>query len=1190
MPVALTAPLDGLRLIEASAGTGKTWTLSGLYLRLVVERGIGVDKILAVTFTKAATAELRDRIRARLRQMLDHLEGSIEGRDSSDEFCEQLLARLDDRALAARRLQAALRSVDEAAIYTIHGFCQRVLGDRAFSTGVAFDNEIAPDQSELRREVVLDFWRRRIAHDDPAESDSRDLFVAWLQNEKVSAGELTRWVSGLIGKPDLQIVAAEPPPPVEDRCRSYRVLREQAAALWQQQREALCRQLNEHKGLNRQSYNLKHLPKRFVELEAWLAATDEIAMPSAVECFRASVLAGKNKGEALREEFYQLLDQLHDAAATLAAAFEQRWRALRLELLDYARTQLPARLRAQRLLSYDDLLLELHTGLQGEGGETLAADLRRRYPAALIDEFQDTDPLQWGIVKRIYADGLQAGEMLTAFLVGDPKQSIYSFRGADIYSYLAAKSLCSEHHELSENQRSVPGYVQALNTLYARVASPFQNDEIRYQTVVASPRDKPALIEHGEIDPAPLRLLFMPESDGAAKTHGEAWAAQACAIEIAGLLADAQAGGIEYKNRSLASGDIAVLVNNHYQASALRAELGRRGIACAVQSTESVFDTAEAEQLERLLLAVAAPHRAATLKAALLSELIGFSVQQLQALESDEREWEQLLSAFERYHELWRTRGFMRMFRELAREQRIVQRLAGEPNGERRLTNLFHLAELAHAEQRRLQGMESLLAWLRGQRGEKAADESQLRLESDAALVQIVTIHASKGLEYPVVFLPFLWNAKSFIGDDADLIVHHDEQPPHALRLDGRAQDLPQALRLAREEELSERLRLAYVALTRAKNRCYLFSGPFKELAMSPLGVLLHGLRGADAQTEVPVAARLLEQLRLLAAASGGSIRVIQTDDSAAEIVLRRVAESAEPLSARLPQRTPPPGFSVSSYTRLLQDAEGLASEHAVEVLPDHDQRAEPAAVPALAPGGGRFAFPRGAAAGTCLHAIFEHIDASTAPASWRRAVAAQLRIAGFPVDWAPALIDWLAEIVATPMICPASAAPVQLAQLPPTRVIAELAFHLPLPGVLPAQIAELANAHGLPISPLSPRRLQGYLRGFIDLCFEHRGRWYIADYKSNWLGTRFDDYAVDSLNQAMAEGDYHLQYLLYTLALHRWLTWRVPGYDYEQHFGGVFYLFLRGMDAEGRGVYTSRPPLALIEALDALCRSEVAA
>jgi exodeoxyribonuclease V beta subunit len=1171
-PVALSAPLHGMRLIEASAGTGKTWTLSGLYLRLVVERGIDSDGILTVTFTKAATAELRDRIRARLQLMLDLLEG----RSEADDFCRALQAQLADVELARRRLIAALRRVDEAAIYTIHGFCQRVLSDRAFSSGVGFDAEIVPDISALRREIVLDFWRRRIAPADAARELGERLFLAWLDAGSISVDSLARWAGALASKPRLRILPIDAVEDLQPAAVAFKNVRQRAADLLAREREDVGQLLATHPAVKRASYRAGDVAKRFAELDRYFADEHAIELPDKAESFLRAGLIERCSGEPPAHAFFDALEALRIAAEQLLETFARTWRGLRLELLQTLRSELPLRLKVRGEQSYDDLLLHLQQALAGRDGDALAAELRQRYPAAMIDEFQDTDPLQWDIVRRIWAEGIAAGEPLCAFLVGDPKQAIYSFRGADIYAYLAAQEACSERHELIENQRSVAGYVEALNTLYGRVADPFRHAAIRYQPVIAAPRPKPALIENGEFEPAPLRLYSLASANGKpiAKAQGEHWAAQTTAAEIARLLKGAGEGRIVYDGRPLRAGDIAVLVRGHYQARNVRRELARLGIGSAEQASDNVFASDEAEQLERLLLAVASPHRSGALKAALLGAFLGWTLPKVLELEQQEGAWDTLLGEFDHYRVLWRDRGFMRMLRELLRRRDVIARLAAHSDGERRLTNLFHLAELLQSEQQRLHGIEAQLRWLsqsRSDAAESRSEESQLRLESDAALVQLLTVHASKGLEYPLVFLPFLWNGKDrYAGQD--LIAYHDPQSPHELCVAGDPADAAAVIQAANEESQAEDLRLAYVALTRAKNRCYLFTGDFKDRQLSAVGALLHG--GGESTAD---------SLNALQAASGGTIRI---EPAAVPERVDVASESGTLLAARELRRALPAGLSVTSYTGLSRQID----ESSAEVLPDHDQHIESPPSAPIAAGGGRFAFPRGAAPGTCLHAVLEHIDAAAPPAVWQPAIETQLRANGQPAEWAADLRDWLAEVVATPLQCPLSGAELSLAAVDPRRSLIELAFHLPLRGLDPSRIGALAASHGLAVTPLAAQRLDGYLRGFVDLVFEHQQRWYVADYKSNWLGARIDDYDEAALAGAMDEGDYHLQYLLYTLALHRWLKWRVERYDYERDFGGVFYLFLRGMDAQGRGVYATRPPLALIESLDALLAGEALA
>lgn len=1171
-PVALSAPLDGLRLIEASAGTGKTWTLSGLYLRLILERGLNPESILTVTFTKAATAELRDRIRARLQQMQD----LIEGRGTeADSLCQALLVRLPDRDLALRRLRAALRGIDQAAIYTIHAFCQRVLSDRAFSSGMVFQNDIVPDVGELRRQIVLDFWRRRIAPSTASQHVPPALFLGWLESHGLDVDALARWAASLATRPRLHIRPSPTPVDLKEPIAAFVAHRQRAADVFAQQRDAFTQWLATAPGLKRASYRAGDVAKRLNDIAHYFAQPDVIALPKKAESLLPEALSRNSTGDPPTHAVLDALASLDAAARQLQQQFARAWRALRLDLLVYLRDELPLRLQARREQSYDDLLLGLQRALHGERGETLADELRQQYPAAMIDEFQDTDPLQWDIVRRIWADGVAAGQPLCAFLVGDPKQAIYSFRGADIHAYLQARKACGHRHALTENQRSVSGYLQALNHLYEACDDPFLNPDIQYQPVVASLRRKPALIDGGLVEPSPLRLMALLSDDGKLLSNGagERWASTTTAAEIADLLQRAADGKLEYDGRPLRAGDIAVLVRSHFQSRQLRDELARLGIGCAEQASDNVWASTEAEDLERLLSAVASPHRGGTLRAALLGRFWGWTLPRVIATEQQEGAWDQLLGEFDHYRMLWRDRGFMRMLRELLRRRGVIERLAALDDGERSLTNLFHLAELLQAERHRLHGIEAQLRWLAQCRRDalgNRAEESQLRLESDAGLVQVLTIHASKGLEYPVVFLPYLWSGKDRQADE-DLIAYHDADG--ALCIDADPDDIDAIRAQALDESRAEDLRLAYVALTRAKNRCYLFTGDFSSRPLSAVGHLLHS-RGE------PTSACLQQ----LAQAPGDVIRY-----QAAPTAQRRAAHHDDParLDSRTLQRPIPAAQIVTSYTGLSRQID----EPLAEAMPDHDQHpssAEPAPLRiARSPGGGRFSFPRGAAPGTCLHAVLERIDLSADPVSWRAVAEAQLRASGMPAEWADELCQWLAEVALAPLTCPSSGKPLQLSQVDPQRRLIELAFHLPLRQADIARVVMLAREHGLQVSSLAPLRLDGYLRGFIDLVFEHQGRWYVADYKSNWLGDSVAEYDADAVSAAMDDGDYHLQYLLYTVALHRWLKWRIDGYHYERDMGGVLYLFLRGIDAQGLGIYASRPPLALVSAIDRLLAGE---
>ena len=479
-PVALDVPLTGMQLIEASAGTGKTWTLSGIFLRLVVETDVALGGILAVTFTRAATADLRERIRNRLGAMLDLLEG----RGTDDGLCALLAARLADTELARRRLRAALYGFDDAALYTIHGFCQRVLRDRAFASAMPFETEVLADASELLGAVVADFWRHHvasppIAQDGGPEALLHDAFVAWLLKRGITPESLRAWLGPLLDKHELRVDLPLEPPGGVGLIERYRLLRDRVSELWRAERSDILARLAT--GLRRNAYRADRVRNWAAHIDAYFREDgDPLDLPPHLDRFTTLRLTAASTGAPPSHEFFTLAEDLLTTHETLVRSFEARLGALRQALLEEAHAALRERLREARLQTYDALLENVYDALTGPRGEALAALLRQRYPAALIDEFQDTDPLQYAIFRRIYGDGGNA-----LFLVGDPKQAIYSFRGADLHTYLGARERCRQVHTLDQNQRSVAGLVTALNTLFGAHAHPFRLPRIAFTPVRA---------------------------------------------------------------------------------------------------------------------------------------------------------------------------------------------------------------------------------------------------------------------------------------------------------------------------------------------------------------------------------------------------------------------------------------------------------------------------------------------------------------------------------------------------------------------------------------------------------------------------------------------------------------------------------------------------------------------------------
>jgi exodeoxyribonuclease V beta subunit len=1175
--------LDGLQVIEASAGTGKTRTITGLYLRLVMEKNIPLERILVVTYTVAATEELRERIRDVLVQALVALRGGA----ATDEMAVELAAHVDDRATAALRVQQALANFDLAGIHTIHGFCQRALADGAFESGLPFDRELVPDVSDLVQEVVDDYWRTHVV-------DAPVLFVQYLLDERITPERLAMGVALQLGRPDLVVVPAAP---VEDE----RALESTCLDAWERLRttwphaRAAVDELLRHPGLNKNQYRETSVTTWLRRMDGYLRADlPGLRAFEQLAKFKADTLARcwKQTAAPRTHEVLAIVQTFADALERVRGAVRIRLRAMKIDLLREVRIELGRRTRQLRVQSFDDLLLELRQALDAAHGIALASRLRRRWTAALVDEFQDTDPAQYRIVQRIWGDSGQP-----VFLVGDPKQAIYRFRGADVFTYLAARQEATSRYDLIRNWRSEPALLTAVNTIFGRARQPFVLDAIPFVPVEPARSSHPLSVE-GDA-PEPFRIWFLSRDDEKKlypKARAARRAAEATAVEIARLLRLAGEGRTRLPDaaggeRALEGGDIAVLVRSHRQGRLVGAALARLGVASVQQAEDSVFTSREAEQLRRILMAVAEPGRDDMVRAALGTELLGVTGEELFALLEDDTRWAAELDAFQRVHQVWREHGFARMFRELLTERGVSNRLLAYADGERRLTNLLHLGELLQDEAaRHPRALEALVQWMaaRAEDPRPQSEEQQLRLESDEHVVKIVTVHKSKGLQYPVVFCPFVWDGRIFAADahrERDVVCHDPSNHDRAtLEIEA---DLQAPLRAQTcHEELAENLRLFYVAVTRAIHRCTIVWGATNDAATSAPFWLLHAPDGVNDTRKLLATLKgrdddsLRRELNTLRTRSGGTIS-IEEPPPGPGVPYREREDRPAPLEARALGRPITWPWRVSSFSALVA---GRTDES-----PDHDAAHASGRDAPDAAERTRFTFPGGTRAGSCLHAVLERVDFADPDGERRREIVArELRRFGFSAEWVPVVETMLAEVLATPLD---ASGRIRLRAVPRERRLDELEFTYPLADFDAAALRDVlrvdaiaAGAFAGAIDELTFTRVSGFMRGFADLVFEDGGRYWIVDYKSSWLGPTLDDYAADRLPPVMARESYWLQYLIYTLVLHRLLRLRLPGYDYEEHVGGVFYLFLRGMTpARGAacGVFHDRPSRALVDALD---------
>lgn len=1197
-PLALTFPLHGSRLIEASAGTGKTFTISALYLRLILGHGgdaafreaLLPPQILVVTFTDAATRELRDRIRARLVEAASVFRGDAQG----DELLRELRGDFAQTQWdeCARRLELAAQWMDEAAVSTIHGWCQRMLREHAFDSGSLFSQTLETDHSELLAEVVRDYWRQ---HCYPLQ----DTALQWVANVWGTPNGLGVKLRPLLGE-EGEIASSSLGELLDGALHQ----REQALAelkspwrAWADELQQLLDAAVAAKQVDGKKIQARFYNPWLARLREW-ASSEEPRLDLGTGFTRltpdglAEAWRGEPPGHPALEAMALLKAQLDalpdpaDAALCHAAAWVR-------QRFDWEKRQ-----RAE--MGFDDMLVRLDAALQGSNGPRLAEVIRRQFPVAMIDEFQDTDPLQYRIFDTLYEVEANRDDC-GLFMIGDPKQAIYSFRGADIHTYLRARrATAGRHYNLEKNFRSSQAMVDAVNGVFLRAEQReggegafLLRDDLPFIEVGAQGRREVWSVD-GQAQPA-LTVWQLASDEPVAKgAYLEAMAAGA-ASEIVRLLDLGQRGQAGFGKEGVLSvlrpSDIAVLVRDFNEAQAIRGELAARGVRSVYLSDkDSVFAAQEARDLLLWLRACAEPDQDRPLRAALASATLGLELAELEQLNLDERTWERRVMQFRDYRQRWQRQGVLPMLRQLLQDFDLPQRLIGRDDGERVLTNLLHLAELLQQAAAELDGELALIRHL-GEllAGEgQAADEQVLRLESDEALVRVVTIHKSKGLEYPLVFLPFICAFRP-LDDKKPLQIHDGERRRLVLKAD---QD---SLQRAERERLGEDLRLLYVALTRARHACWLGvadlkigNGKKSRLHESALGYLLGGGVSLASSNQLET---WLEPF------SAGLESVVAPVPSASEQRYCVIEDGPFEPRWRTPARRAAEHWWIASYSalRLDEDAPGQVSRHE-DAAPDSpamqnaidDEDPSLALTPPPASAQGLHRFPRGPNPGTFLHGLLEmaaqegFANLAQDPPRLREALARRCQRRGLE-SWIDPLQQWLLGLLTQPLALNAEA--VVLAQL--TQYQPELEFWFEAGGVDVRLLDQSVQQHELPgiaRQPLRADTLNGMFKGFIDLVFEHQGRYYVADYKSNWLGSDDSAYTREAMEAAIASHRYDLQYVLYVLALHRQLRLRLPDYDYDRHVGGALYLFLR---APQRGSYLARPPRQLIERLDALFLGE---
>jgi exodeoxyribonuclease V beta subunit len=1257
----LTLPLRGSQLIEASAGTGKTWTIAAVYLRLILGSGEGASapsrpmlpgEILVMTFTKAATRELSARIRERLLEAAACFRGEA-APHADDRYLTQLLEAYpegSERQGGAWRLAMAAQAMDDAAVFTIDAWCQRMLREHAFDSGCLFDEELQANQTAMLAQAVHDYWRQQVY----GLSDAA-LEVALGQWKDVDA--LVRDVRALLEMPlpdgaGQGTLAERLTQFIEGRAQRLVELKQG----WAERADRMLAWLESKWSLKPRPINgtklgRAHCTRWLKGVRAW-AQDPHLEIPNVGTGAQRLTPAGV--AEAIKPD--AKLDVPEDFAAfetmmTALGNLPEVGPMLRAhaaahvaERMQFLKTQVSAYGFADMLERLNAALIE---SVHGEKAQRLRQRIIEQYPVALIDEFQDTSPVQLSIFDRLYR--IESNDSAQALLlIGDPKQSIYGFRGADIYSYLGARrAMQGRHHVLGVNYRSTKALVEAVNEIFGSAEARDGEGAFMFRPAASGPGSGPQvadadaglpfvsvdakgrkerLVVTEGVVPAVTMCLDAQLRD---KTSSQELYGELCAERIVTLLNDKGAGfeRTERTERSdraeqglkrLRPADIAVLVRTGREAGEVRRALRRRGVASVYLSDkDTVFETVEASDLLRLLQAVAAPRDVRLARAALATRMLGLTLEDLVALSEQDELFDQHCESLRQLGVTWQTQGVLAMLRRalhrfaipahlLAPGDAVASPRLGE--GERRLTNLLHLAELLQGASAQLDGEQALIRWLTAQieasqAGQGGGEEQVLRLESDADLVQVVTVHKSKGLEYPLVFLPFPTHFRRVERRYTSFVLLPQETGDRRLILTPTDEDLE----ASDKERQREDLRLLYVALTRARHSLWVGVAALRRGRSGPCvwhqSAIGYLLSGAGERTPPQIADDVQELAKRCPEIAVQSLEL--GDELPRPAVTRLVAREAPPPLVNAPVYAAQfeRNWAISSYSALVRDAAHSAPADTIARVVRDDEPADEsleARDPRRPSEQPWHRFPRGAFAGNFLHGLLEwlagegfSLDASE---PLRQGLLRRCERQGWG-HRGEDVSEWLRAVctVPLPVLSVAGVAgsteAASLATL--TTVIAELEFWLPSDGLRTGEVDRLCREHvlGRRARPELPERaLRGMLMGFSDLVFEHGGKYWVLDYKSNALGTRDADYTQEAMEVAMLANRYDVQAVLYLLALHRLLKLRLGAkYSPAQHLGGAIYFFLRGVRSSSGGCLIVAPPIELIDALDAMITADTA-
>lgn len=1111
-------PLKGKNLVEASAGTGKTFSIAVLVLRLILEKNIPIEKILLVTFTKNAVAELEERIRIFVRDAHNYAEGGKEK--------EKIISKVVDKAVDVegmpeirQRLNDALLFLDQLSVTTIHGFCGQTLNNLAFETGQLFGSQVQASMDEIYELYVTGFWR---SHINTLPSASFRL----LRDNQFSASTLKKLIANYYdGKTFYRF----------DKTRHYELahieIEEAYLQLEREEKEILEsfeKYLSENLDAIRSAMQQNSHAKKYL---------DQLRSADSMWNY---VITGYKKGTkyfngVFGDTLIPFILQVEENEEKKQGLYQEIFDNVCCFALQEIPPQISAHIERAGIISYNGLIKNLHQAITGENSRLIVKELQLQYQAVFVDEFQDTDKWQYEIFKTAFHTHT------ILFYIGDPKQSIYAFRQADINTYLSSYDDVDYMYSMNTNFRSSPELLAALNRFFLPTDDfdtfyfPNQKASIKYVNVDANPRF-----------PADRNLYYKGEKHTPViieSCNKNEDILHALTSKILRLLTNKDYTiGNGSNARRIRPSDMAILVSGNQFGKIIKQKLNERNIPAIVFNDEKIMQSDEASALYYVSKAMLDPV-IENINTGILNPITG-----KRSFEIGKLKKEQLIGLFRNYKSIWETSGINLAISTFMKDFGINEYLTNPEtvNGLRMITNLNQLRELLNKTEyfQRLNPAE-LLDWLKRAKDLELLDEDEgvIRLENDAESVTIMTIHKSKGLQFNIVFSP-----------QSDLTVRDADKNDWVDIWDqGNYISIP-GNRLNEEQEKvyemqskQEKRRLLYVALTRAVYSCFIYTNKQHEKESSVIPFI-----------------EKVENNELIR-------KVEFSEDERLSNETRYEAEGfrhAQPTRLKNGFELLQPYWRFMSYSAL-----AAKPEHGIITLDTqvYDNEYDTFVFETLR---------KGSITGTMLHEIFESVDFQNVEnyhyviaAKTARYAASQSEVY---LQFLPSLVEHvLGAGIITPEVT------FKLNDIARRQRLHELEFDFPIGKLNSVSLMDVCKGAGIDVSITERNELYGMMNGFIDMLFEFNGKYFVLDWKSNFIGNTIEQYTGDHLDEAMTQINYHLQYLIYTLAVSKYLAIRLPDFDYEKHFGGVIYCFVRGMRKnKNSGVFFYRPSKSLVESL----------